>query len=43
MAPPPLTGPVLGLTDATDGQPSAPWRAMARFWSTGVPRPVAGS
>ncbi len=43
MAPPPPTGPVLGLTDATDGHPSAPCRAMDRFWSTGVPRPLARS
>ena len=43
MAPLPVTGPVSGLTAATDGHPSAPWRAMARFWSTGVPRPLAAS
>ena len=43
MAPPPLTGPVSGLTAATDGHPSAPCSAMARFWSTGVPSPLAGS
>ena len=43
MAPPPLTGPVSGLTPATEGHPSAPCRAMARFWSTGVPRPLAAS
>ena len=43
MAPPPLTGPVLGLTPATDGQPSAPCNTVARFWSTGVPSPLAGS
>ena len=43
MAPLPLTGPVSGLTAATDGQPSAPCSAMARFWSTGVPSPLAGS
>ena len=43
MAPLPLTGPVFGLTAATEGQPSAPWSAMARFWSTGVPRPLAAS
>ena len=43
MAPPPLTGPVSGLTAATDGHPSAPCRARARFWSTGVPRPLAAS
>ena len=43
MAPPPLCGPVLGLTDATEGHPSAPCSAMARFWSTGVPSPLAAS
>ncbi len=42
-APPPLTGPVSGLTAATDGQPPAPCSTMARFWSTGVPSPLAGS
>ena len=43
MAPPPATGPVFGLTAATDGHPSAPCRAMDRSWSTGVPSPLAGS
>src|SRR5580704_10856078 len=43
MAPPPLTGPVKGLTDATEGQPLAPCSAIARFWSMGVPHPVAAS
>ena len=43
MAPPPLTGPVLGLTAATDGHPSAPCSARVRFGSTGVPRPLAAS
>ncbi len=45
MAPPPLTGPVLGLTAATEGQPvpSPPCRALNRFWSLGVPRPLAAS
>ncbi len=43
MAPLPVTGPVFGLSDATDGQPFAPCKAMARFWSTGVPSPVAAS
>ena len=43
MAPAPLTGPVLGLTAATDGHPSAPCSARARFGSTGVPRPLAAS
>ena len=43
MAPLPAIGPVFGLTASTEGHPSAPCRAMARFWSTGVPRPLAGS
>ncbi len=43
MAPPPSIGPVSGLTAATEGHPSAPCRAIARFWSTGVPRPLAAS
>src|SRR5258708_34742276 len=42
-APAPLTGPVFGLTDATDGQPLAPCSAIGRFWSIGVPRPLAAS
>ena len=43
MAPPPPIGPVLGLTEATEGHPSAPCSAMERFWSMGVPRPLAAS
>ena len=43
MAPPPWAGPVSGPTDATDGHPSAPCSATERFWSTGVPRPLAAS
>ena len=43
MGPLPATGPVLGLTDATEGHPSAPCRARDRFWSTGVPSPLAMS
>src|ERR1700722_4031182 len=45
MAPPLPTGPVLGLTAATEGQPvpSPPCRALKRFWSLGVPRPLAAS
>src|SRR5580704_9998596 len=43
MGPLPTTGPVLGLTDATEGHPSAPCRARERFWSIGVPSPLAMS
>ena len=46
-APPPLIGPVLGLTDDTEGHPSAPWSARDRFWSIGgaqaTGRVVAGA
>ena len=43
VGPLPATGPVLALTDATEGHPFAPCRARDRFWSTGVPRPLAMS
>jgi len=43
MAPPPEVGPVFGDREATDGQPSAPCSAMARWSSSGAPRPVASS
>ena len=43
MAPLPLSGPVLGLTADTEGQPSPPWIERARFGSTGVPSPLAAS
>ncbi len=39
---PPETAPEVALRLSTVGQPSPPCRAMARFCSWGVPRPVAG-
>ena len=42
-APPPATGPLRTLSEATEGQPSPPCRAMARLLSSGVPSPVAAS
>ena len=43
MAPPPVIGPVFGVTEVTVGQPSPPWSAIASVLSMGAPRPLASS